>query len=97
LEDISERGSAAGLRLERIKLEEEVSQEFYVELPIDIEVVGNYHQFGRFVSGVSGLPRIVTLHEYKITKPDSGRSSARNGPLSMTIKAKTYRYKSQDE
>ncbi|MGH1372465.1 MAG: type 4a pilus biogenesis protein PilO, partial [Cellvibrionaceae bacterium] len=65
--------------------------EFYIELPISINVSGPYHDFGAFVSGVAGMPRIVTLHDYSIKRQATG------GLLDMTILAKTYRYKSQEE
>lgn len=91
LEDIDARGSESGLNINSIQLEEEQQSEYYVELPISIDVEGGYHDMGTFVSGVAGMPRIVTLHDFTIARKDSG------GELSMQIEAKTYRYKSQDE
>jgi len=89
LEDIDEKGVDARLDIKQITLLPEVTSEFYVELPIQISVEGGYHEFGAFVSGVAGMARIVTLHDYSITT----RSSSR---LSMKIDAKTYRYKEQE-
>lgn len=91
LEDIDERGADSGLLIESISLQKEKTQEFYIELPISINVSGPYHDFGAFVSGVAGMPRIVTLHDYSIKKQANG------GLLDMTILAKTYRYKNQEE
>ena len=54
----------------RIELDSEVELEFYIEQPIQVEVQGNYHDFGTFVSGVASLPRIVTLHDFEIIAPD---------------------------
>jgi type IV pilus assembly protein PilO len=88
LEDISHTGLAAGLTFNSIALAPEVSKEFYIELPIDIEVKGGFHAFGAFVSGVSALPRIVTLHDYEIA-PAGDQSQE----LVMKVRAKTYRYK----
>lgn len=88
LEDISHTGLTAGLTFNSIELAPEESKEFYVELPIDIEVKGGYHSFGAFVSGVAALPRIVTLHDFNIEP-----SSDKNHELIMKIRAKTYRYK----
>ena len=88
LEDITRTGLGSGLEFEEIKLQPEVVQQFYIELPIQIKVVGAYHDLATFVSGVSSLPRIVTLHDFEI-KPDSKDSSSR---LRMNILAKTYRY-----
>jgi len=91
LEDITHTGLGSGLEFETIALKDEVKKEFYAELPIDIQVVGDYHGFGSFVSGVAALPRIVTLHDFKIT-PVKDESSASGGLLDMAITAKTYRY-----
>jgi len=88
LEDITRTGLGSGLEFEEIKLQPEVTQQFYIELPIQIKVVGGYHDLATFVSGVSSLPRIVTLHDFEI-KPESGNSSSK---LRMSILAKTYRY-----
>ncbi len=92
LEDIDEYGRGSGLTIQKVALESEQVGEFYVELPIRIEVQGGYHEFGAFVSGIAGMPRIVTLHDFDIkTSKDSGAL------LSMVINAKTYRYKDQGE
>lgn len=91
LEDITFTGLGSGLEFTTIQLQDEFTQEFYVELPIRIEVVGDYHSFGAFVSGVASLPRIVTLHDFTIT------SGNREGVLNMTITARTYRYRSDEE
>ncbi|MCY1188244.1 Pilus assembly protein, PilO [compost metagenome] len=66
----------------------EATQQFYIELPIQISVVGGYHDLATFVSGVASLPRIVTLHDFEIT-PLSQESGSK---LRMSILAKTYRY-----
>lgn len=88
LEDITEVAYGSGLSMKSISLQPERASEFYIELPIKIDVTGNYHDFGSFVSGVAALPRIVTLHDYSITQT--------NGTLlNLVIEAKTYRYKAE--
>ncbi|GGJ99283.1 type 4a pilus biogenesis protein PilO [Pseudomonas matsuisoli] len=88
LEDITQTGLGSGLEFEEIRLLPEAAKQFYVELPIQIVVVGSYHDLATFVSGVSSLPRIVTLHDFAI-KPVEGEGSSK---LRMSILAKTYRY-----
>jgi len=94
LEDISSKGELNGLSIEAIDLLDEVLEEFYVELPISIAANGSYHNLGAFISGMAGLPRIVTLHDFEIVM--SGDDSS---DLRMSITAKTYRYRddSNDE
>lgn len=86
LEDITNKGLENGLEIESIQLQPERTLEFYVELPISISVTGSYHDMAAFVSGIAGLPRIVTLHNFSIEEQ-------RDGSLAMKIVAKTYRYK----
>lgn len=91
LEDITHTGLGSGLEIDSIKLQPENIAEFYVELPIEIQVRGGYHDLGSFVSGVASLPRIVTLHDFDIKPMEEG------GLLAMTISAKTYRYNDEEE
>ncbi|MCP5184247.1 MAG: type 4a pilus biogenesis protein PilO [Pseudomonadales bacterium] len=86
LEDITRTAIDSELKIESIDLRDEVRSEFYVELPIDIVVEGEYHKIGSFVSAIANLPRIVTLHDFVIEPKGSPQK------LRMTILAKTYRY-----
>lgn len=86
LDDITYVGTTSGLTFIRINWEPEIEKEFYTELPIKIEVIGDYHQFGNFVSEVAKLPRIVSLHDFSIQTEKDER-------LRFNVVAKTYRYK----
>ena len=92
LEDISSKGELNGLSIEAIDLLDEVLEEFYVELPISIAANGSYHNLGAFISGMAGLPRIVTLHDFEIVM--SGDDSS---DLRMSMTAKTYRYRDDSD
>ncbi len=87
LVDISRTGLINGLEFELFRPESERPVDFYAELPITMRLTGKYHQFGEFVSGVAALPRIVTLHNFKM-----GPLSKDNGMMTMDVTAKTYRY-----
>jgi len=89
LVDISQTGLAAGLTEKLFQPGSEKSNGFYAELPIKIKLVGSYHDFGRFVSGIAALPRIVTLNDIQIS-PVEAKGSYDN--LTMDVTAKTYRY-----
>lgn len=93
LEDITGAALGAGLTINSIKLKDEVETEYYTELPIDIDVNGEYHDFGAFVSAVAALSRIVTLHDFSITQMKKGNSAL----LNLKIVAKTYRYSNGDD
>jgi len=91
LEDITNKGLLNGLDIGSIDLRREQAREFYIELPISITATGSYHDLGAFISGMAGLPRIVTLHDFKI---EAKRANSNN--LNMNIVAKTYRYKDEE-
>jgi len=91
LVDVSQTGLASGLEFQLFQPRAEIPREFYAELPISIQVIGDYHEFGEFVSGVAALPRIVTVHNVGIDKAGKG------GLLKMKLTAKTYRYIDEEE
>jgi len=93
LVDISRVGLDSGLEFELFKPKDEVRKEFYAEYPIQLRVVGTYHQFGNFSSGVASLPRIVTLHNLSISEGKSKDSNL----LTLKATANTYRYLDKDE
>ncbi|MBU1620189.1 MAG: type 4a pilus biogenesis protein PilO [Gammaproteobacteria bacterium] len=86
LDDITFAGTSVGLTFVRINWMPEIEKEFYTELPIQIEVIGDYHQIGNFVSEIAKLPRIVSLHDFVIQSREDGQQS-------FSVIAKTYRYK----
>lgn len=83
LDDITFVGTSAGLTFRLLNWQAEIPKEFYTELPIQMEVTGNYHAFGQFVSDIAGLPRIVTVHDFQISREAE--------QLKLTLQAKTYR------
>ena len=87
LVDVSQTGLASGLEFELFQPQVEVPQDFYTELPIRLRVVGGFHEMGVFAGGLAALPRIVTLHDIKITS-----SKGNTSQLTMDALAKTYRY-----
>ena len=92
VEDINLTGVNSGLKFKNIRLENEVTQEFFIEQPISIEATGDYHSFGMFVSGIAALPRIVTLHDFVITATQNPDKKSDIPTVDYSLKAKTYRY-----
>ena len=96
LEDISKTGIASGLTFELFAPLPEVKHDFYIELPIKIAVVGNYHQFAVFLSRVAQMNRIVTLHDFVVEGISPEKQKSNPGELlSMKMTAKIYRYRTQ--
>ncbi|MFK7794126.1 MAG: type 4a pilus biogenesis protein PilO [Gammaproteobacteria bacterium] len=89
--DISQTALASGLEVKLFRPGNESEKEFYAEKPIELEMDGDYHQFGLFASEVAALPRIVTLHNIRLEPNDV------TGKMTMNASAKTYRYLDDDE
>jgi type IV pilus assembly protein PilO len=97
--DISQTALATGLQNKLFQPGAETPKEFYAEKPIQLRLVGTYHQFGAFVSGVASLPRVVilTMHDIAL-KPAKGSTAIRpNAALELAGTVKTYRYLDEDE
>lgn len=101
--DISQTAIATGIQNDLFKPGEEMPREFYAEQPIALRMVGTYHQFGAFVSGVASLPRVVimTMHDISL-KPRAGGADGLaaigpNSSLELSGTVKTYRYLDEDE
>jgi len=98
LVNISQAALSAGLETQLFKPGPETIKEgFYAEKPIQLRMLGNYHQFGAFISGVAALPRVVilTMHDVSLKPTDSKAAAA--GQLSLEGTIKTYRYVEEDE
>lgn len=89
LVDVSQTGLSNGLEFDLFQPAAESPKEFYAELPISLRVVGHFHEFGAFVSGLAALPRIVTLHDIRM-RAKGGKEDP--SFLVMEATAKTYRY-----
>jgi type IV pilus assembly protein PilO len=99
--DISQTALATGITNELFQPGPEEPKEFYAEKPIALRMVGSYHQFGGFVSGVASLPRVVimTMHDIQL-KPRGEKRDAvitANTPLELAGTVKTYRYLDEEE
>lgn len=99
LEEISKMGISNGLQFQLFRPMPEIDLNFFIELPIQISVIGSYHQLGLFISQVAGLNRIVTLQDFSIEQYKDKPGTLLKEPsepgeeqLIMNITAKTYRY-----
>ena len=101
LVDISQSALAAGIDVQLFQPNPEAYHDFYAERPISVRMLGDYHQFGEFVSGVASLPRVVilTMHDIAL-RPANQRdlgAAAGDGRLILEGTVKTYRYIDEEE
>jgi len=101
LVDVSQTALGAGIDVQLFQPNAEAYHDFYAERPISVRMLGDYHQFGEFVSGVASLPRVVilTMHDIALRRAserDIG-VSGNDGRLILEGTVKTYRYIDEEE
>lgn len=91
LKQISELGLRSGLEILLWKpaARKTEPQGLYVEIPVDVEVITEYHKLGDFYSHVSRLPRLVNISDMEIT---AGRTTdaASRGIINAKFTARTF-------
>jgi len=101
LVDVSQTALAAGIDVQLFEPQAEAFQDFYAERPISVRMLGDYHEFGEFVSGVAALPRVVilTMHDISLKRAAANQSIYGDsaGRLVLEGRVKTYRYVDEDE
>lgn len=89
LTDISNLGKQAGIEIRSFKRNSEVIHDFYAEVPIDLEINGEYHDLGKFFELMAKLPRIVNMGALKMKIVKESVASTR---LSISGTATTFRF-----
>ena len=97
--DVSQTALASGIVNELFQPGPETPKEFYAEKPINLRMVGTYHQFGSFMSGVASLPRVVilTMHNISLKPTNKGGKIGADSSLTLEGTVKTYRYLDETE
>ena len=91
VEGINMTGVGSNIRFQDISVEPEIENEFFIEQPIRIAALGEYHQFGSFISGLAALPRIITMHDFEVSNPQPSLDVLPE--LNLVLQTKTYRSK----
>ena len=91
IEGITVMGSGSGIRFQEIVADPEVEQEFFIEQPIRITAIGDYHQIGNFMTGIASLPRIITMHNFDMKNEDPSLDVMPE--TKIVLETKTYRSK----
>jgi len=89
LQQVSDFGVQSMLEVQKFTPKGEVQKtEYYAEVPVDIEVLGKFHDVLRFFDEISHLQRIVTIGNVTMT---SGRDKDPTN-LKVSLQAVTYKF-----
>ena len=89
LTDISNLGKTAGVEIRSFQRQQEIFHDFYAEVPISIQIDGEYHDIGKFFELLSQLKRIVNMGSLKIGVESESIEGTR---LKVTGTATTFRF-----
>ena len=92
LTTLSRLGAAASLDIRHVRLQEDRPKDFYMEIPVSLEVSGPYHSVAVFFDKVGRMERIVNILNVSM-KPTQARSTT----LVTTCDAVTYRFKGETD
>jgi type IV pilus assembly protein PilO len=89
LDSIYNQAEPLGLEISLFARKDEKPQELYVRIPVEIELLGGFHQIARFFNRVAALPRIVNIEDVQLTDPTVTDSGVR---LKARFQAVTFRF-----
>ena len=88
LTGISQAGKASGLKFVLFQPQDEATKDFYAEIPVKMELTGQYHDLGVFFDKLARLSRIVNVRDFTI----SGGSEGSGKNLKIACTAVTYKF-----
>ena len=59
-------GQQCGIQFESFRPDPEVRKDHYTEVPIQLKIVGGYHQVGQFLAEVANMPRIMKVSDLQV-------------------------------
>jgi type IV pilus assembly protein PilO len=93
LDDLNRLAELSGLETQSVQPMPEAPEQFYVQVPVSLEIRGRYHQLAKFFYNVSRLERAINMADIQLA-PISGASASSNSTmLGVKVKATTFRPK----
>ncbi len=95
LTSISHAGQDSGLEFILFRPEREKTMDFYAEIPVSIQVIGEYHDTASFFQRVSHLDRIVNIKDVRMADAKKGgrkKAGEDKNQLNISCTAVTYKF-----
>jgi type IV pilus assembly protein PilO len=95
LRQVQQSAGASGLRIMRVVPRPIIDHDVYTEWPIDMEVMGTYHNIGMYLDRIRQLPRIVNISGLKVQSRASTGDAAFTASVGATYTATTFVYRGE--
>ena len=95
LRQVQSSASSSSLRILRVVSKATIDHEVYTEWPIEMEIVGTFHNLGRYLDKIRLLPRIVNISNMKIQARATDGIGGTPATVGATYTATTFVYKEE--
>lgn len=92
LRSISRLGKESNLEFTLFKPKNEEPQHFYAKVPIELVIVGSYHNTGLFFDKVSKLPRIINVVDFNMSRAKEVKGRENEILVTTSCQVNTYRF-----
>ncbi|NNF06261.1 MAG: type 4a pilus biogenesis protein PilO [Candidatus Eisenbacteria bacterium] len=89
LRQVTLAGQQSGVEFLLFRPKPQIPGEVYVEAPVEVKVVGGYHEVGTFLSEVANLDRIVNVDNLRLDSHDDDDAPSETVTASFTATAYT--------
>ncbi len=89
LQNMEGIGNKASVDFKKLKLAKDIPRGFYVEVPVDLELYGSYHDLAVFFDKLSSLPRIINVSKLKFSSPKGEKGKIM---LKATCRASIFKF-----
>jgi type IV pilus assembly protein PilO len=93
LNNITAEGIRNGVEIATLRPEDENAGAFYTKKSYELEVIGDYHNIGRFLGAIASLPRIITPMNLELMifqGDDTVLNPEYEAPLTARLTIQTY-------
>ena len=92
LKNISRLGKESNLEFTLFRPKTEEPQQFYAKVPIDLVVVGSYHNIGTFFDKIGKLPRIINVLDFNMARVKDAKGRETDIFVRTSCLIATYRF-----
>lgn len=91
LQRIHNQAKTAGLEIHNFQRDESKAQQYYIEIPVTMELVGTFDELANFFYYVGRMTRIVNIKNLDMKRSKTGLNQ--NGDLVVTAQLTTFQMK----
>jgi len=92
LKSISRLGKESNLEFTLFKPKPEEPQQFYAKVPIDLVLLGTYHDIGLFFDKIGKLPRIINVVDFNMSRVKELKGKEIDNVIKTSCLITTYRF-----